>query len=369
MRPSLRPLLLVALLMVACNGQDTAPAGKSAPHDASSPSTNGTTVPEMSKSILCVFQDRAGAYWFGSDGQGVYRHDGKTITQFTTKDGLSGDQVRGFQEDKSGNVYVATGMCCVSKFDGRTIVTLSAPATVSPMTEWSLQPDDLWFPGGQDTGTVLRYDGKVLHRLAFPRTNLGDEFIAGMPRDKYPNAKYSPYDVYTVHKDRKGNVWFGTAVLGACRYDGRSFDWINRRELEIAANFGVRSIVEDKDGKFWFSDIWSRWDIYPNDSVASDNRVSKFRKERGTEVKGGRAVLDHFMSALKDGNGDLWMASYGAGVWRYDGTSMTHYPVMDGPAPVTLYSIYRDRQGALWVGTHAAGAYKFNGKTFEKFKP
>ena len=61
------------------------------------------------------------------------------------------------------------------------------------------------------------------------------------------------------------------------------------------------------------------------------------------------------------------MASFGAGVWRYDGKKITQYPVLDGGGPVTLFSIYKDNQGDLWLGSHEAGAYKFDGKSFEKF--
>ena len=66
--------------------------------------------------------------------------------------------------------------------------------------------------GAHDTGVVYRYDGKSLHRLEFPKTKVGDEHIAKYPRSKFPNVKYSPYDVYSIFKDSKGHLWFGTAI-------------------------------------------------------------------------------------------------------------------------------------------------------------
>ena len=74
------------------------------------------------------------------------------------------------------------------------------------------------------------------------------------------------------------------------------------------------------------------------------------------------------MSSTVDRTGALWMATYGTGVWRYDGKSITHYPVKDGDKAITLFSIHQDKQGVMWLGTQSAGAYKFNGKTFEKFR-
>ena len=65
---------------------------------------------------------------------------------------------------------------------------------------------------------IVNQEGRAsLHRLAFPATAAGDAHNAAYPRSKYPNAKYSPYDVYTISKDSKGRLWFGTSNLGACR--------------------------------------------------------------------------------------------------------------------------------------------------------
>ena len=75
------------------------------------------------------------------------------------------------------------------------------------------------------------------------------------------------------------------------------------------------------------------------------------------------------MSSATDSSGALWMATYGEGVWRYDGKSATHYPVKDDGKDIHLFSIHKDHQGVMWLGTQTAGAYKFNGKSFEKFRP
>jgi two-component system sensor histidine kinase ChiS len=55
----------------------------------------GDAVSELSKSVWSVFQDKKDNYWFGSNGQGVYRYDGKALTQFTMKHGLPHDRRAG----------------------------------------------------------------------------------------------------------------------------------------------------------------------------------------------------------------------------------------------------------------------------------
>jgi len=348
-------------------GSDGAPAERTLTLDVHH------TASDMSKSIRNVFQDSNNNYWFGSDEQGVYRYDGKTLTQFTTKDGLPSDRVGGIHEHPpTGGILVSTSEG-ISKFDGKTFSPLAMPETTSPDSAWRLHPDDLWFGGGQDSGVVYRYDGQTMHRLKFPKTKDGEEFLAQYPRAQFPNMKYSPYDVYAIFRDSKGRMWFGTE-LGVCCYDGKSFSWISEAELGFdgtGSAFNVRSIIEDSDGRLWFTSTFNRWNVDRNGAAGDAGQGIEFRKEPGIgrpEDK-GKDPCAYFISSVKDSHGDLWLASWGAGVWRYDGKSMTHYPVKDGDKDTTVFSIYKDNRGDLWLGTHQAGPYKFNGKTFEKFAP
>lgn len=368
-------LALAAALSPGVAAQDKDPPARSEPtadrKDQTPAVARGEVVSELDKAIWHVFQARNGDYWFGSYDRGVYRYDGKTLVNFTTKDGLSYDHVGGIQEDKAGNIYFPTVSDSgadrrkpthgVSRFDGKAFRPLAAPEKAADA--WKLQADDLWFGGGSDTGTVFRYDGKTLHRLEFPKTKAGDD--ATLPRDKYPNAKYSPYDVYLIFKDSKGNLWFGSAVLGACRYDGKTFAWLPESVLQNGS-FGTRSVVEDRDGKFWFCDSLHRYTV-----DLSDKAGPRFKKEEGIRDATDKTKprIEGIMSAVVDGAGVLWMATYGTGVWRYDGKDVTRYPVKDGDKEITLFTISKDNRGVLWLGTQAAGAYKFNGKTFERFKP
>ncbi|MEJ7625888.1 MAG: hypothetical protein WKF35_03410 [Ferruginibacter sp.] len=123
----------------------------------------------------------------------------------------------------------------------------------------------------------------------------------------------------------------------------KSLSWMYEEHLttiEGGGSFGIRSIIEDKEGKFWFCNTKYRYTIFPG------------------EIEKGLINKHH-----------LWMATYGFGVWLYDGKKIIHYPVKDDAKNITLFSIYKDNLGMLWLGTHEGGAYTFNGKTFEKFKP
>ena len=66
-----------------------------------------------------------------------------------------------------------------------------------------------------------------------------------------PFNSNNPYSVFRVDKEKEGNIWFGTFVAGAFRYDGN-----------IAP--GVRSMIQDKNGYFWLSNFKSKYKIEPN---------------------------------------------------------------------------------------------------------
>ncbi|MBK6331236.1 MAG: hypothetical protein IPF62_12285 [Bacteroidetes bacterium] len=51
-------------------------------------------------------------------------------------------------------------------------------------------------------------------------------------------------------QDKVGNLWFGTTGEGVYRYDGKLFTQFTMKE-GLNSNC-LYSILEDKDGKFWF---------------------------------------------------------------------------------------------------------------------
>ena len=316
----------------------------------------GEGVAELDRAMWIVHQARDGAYWFGSDGRGVYRWDGERVVRFTAADGLASDHVRSIQEDGAGAVFVGCEPGGVSRFDGRTFTTVTARD--EDASTWELRPDDLWFSGGQDTGAVYRWDGASLHRLTFPKTEAGEAHVAALPRDKFPNAKYSPYAVYTSFRDSAGRVWFGTASLGACCYDGKNFTWVGHG---ANGSFGTRAIVEDGEGGYWLSNCINRY------VEAREGGLPRFSKEMGIAKEGDPYSV--FMSAVRERDGALWLATLHGGVYRKEGGVWTHFPVVDEGAPIRVYSIYKDRRGGLWLGTQEHGVYRFNGAAFERFEP
>ena len=352
--------MAIGTLMSSCNGQDT-------------PTSLGNPVAELPRGTMIIFQDRNDNYWFGS-GEGVFSYDGQHLTQFTTEHGLCNNRIRDIQEDAHGYLYFDTG-AGVSKFDPevspgqgqQSFTTLQVIGSDDPRNTWTLDPDDLWFAGNWNENGPYRYDGKSLYHLKFPKHPLEDIFNA-----RYPNASYSPYEVYSIYRDTAGDLWFGTAILGVCRFDGALLEWISEEELtelDDGPAPGMRSIIEDQDGHFWFSHMGYRYQLSQGEAAGQQTGEIGFHRLPGPKLPAAfRGDFMYFMSAVNDLDGNLWMVTYDSGVWRYDGNQLQHYPITRNGRVVTLFSVYLDKQGTLWLGTHDAGPYRFNGQHFEPFK-
>ncbi|MFN8346328.1 MAG: two-component regulator propeller domain-containing protein [Spirosomataceae bacterium] len=130
-----------------------------------------------SPAVLGLFEDKTGNIWFGNNGAGLFRYDGKILTNFTEEKGLGNKDFR--VSGKSG------------------------PGTLARI--YSINEDttgNLWI-GTVDAG-VWRYDGNNL-------TNYTTK--DGLTS----NA------VNTIYKDKKGDLWFGTDGNGVCKFNGLSF--------------------------------------------------------------------------------------------------------------------------------------------------
>ena len=116
--------LLLSLLFVvtSCNGQvktdlTNENTNQQTPIEGNQPKIVGTQG-VTSGNITCELEDRDGNLWFSTGGEGVYRFDGKSFTNFTSKDGLFNNTSTTIIQDKSGHILIGTnaGIC---KYDGK----------------------------------------------------------------------------------------------------------------------------------------------------------------------------------------------------------------------------------------------------------
>ncbi|TAE24038.1 MAG: hypothetical protein EAZ91_21260 [Cytophagales bacterium] len=115
--------LLLLLYVTPCLGQVKS-TGQKSKNSQSEISANEQpkmirTQGVVSGNVGCELQDKAGTIWFSTSGEGVYRYDGKSFTNYTTKDGLSSNDVRkiiGFSDNFWDYLYLCKKPTSISNY-------------------------------------------------------------------------------------------------------------------------------------------------------------------------------------------------------------------------------------------------------------
>jgi ligand-binding sensor domain-containing protein len=351
--------VLVIILIASCNGQvETNLPKDTGTKSVGQPKLVKTQGTNQYANIHCGLQDKAGNLWFGTNGEGVYRFDGKSFIQFTKKDGLSSNIVYSILEDKTGSIWIGTdsGIC---RYDGKTISGMPIIVTNggnfyfnnSPNNPpsiknavWSMMQDKsgkLWF------GTT---DGVYCYNGTFFTHFLDDNSIINKD-----GLQLKMVDC--ILEDKKGIIWFGSGMPpgeeGVCRYDGKSIT-----SSKPNGDGWIRYMLEDKNGNIWFSGRLHG--VFRYDGKNFTNFTEK--------EKIGAPILE-------DKAGNIWFAGeengngYGGkgGVWCYDGKSFKNFTTKDGMGDYGVWCIIEDRAGNIWFGTRNTGLYRYDGKTFTGF--
>src|SRR5688572_27965173 len=237
-----------------------------------------------------VLEDRRGNLWFASLDSGVYYYNGKSFQHFTTREGLANNWVSEIFEDKLGIIWFGTGGG-ISRYDGksfRNFTTKDGLPYNDIITFMEDKTGKLWIG---TRGEACFYDGKTFTVLKNKDGNL------------FKN-------IWSIIEDKKGNIWFGD-VDGLWRYDGTTFTKVSQR--------GAFGIIEDKKGN-----IWTTGSITPYDgpvwALSRYDAKSLYNKmPTVTEIKSGGRM--DFLGILEANDGSIWFGSL-YGVYRYDGKTI-----------------------------------------------
>jgi ligand-binding sensor domain-containing protein len=322
------------------------------------------TMGTQSENVICQLLDRDGNIWFSIHGEGAYCYDGKSFTNFTTKNGLCNNNVGSIIQDKEGNILFGTknGIC---KYDGQKFTKYPATDTLNIKCMLEDRDGNLWF-GAMNKG-VYRYDGKNLTNILY--------------QYKHPKfgVKYEKM-INDIMQDKKGNIWFCSWNRGgAWRYDGTilthflpSDDYYSYLEDERSNAYSsnitkyvhspdyitddmIFSISEDRAGNIWFATRRHGACIFNGKSFTSFSENKRFGQDQG------------FYTILEDRKGNIWFSTDKNGVYCYDGKTLKNYTENDGLVNNAVVSIMEDKSGNLWFGTKWVGLSRFDGKSFTTF--
>jgi len=370
----------LALDYVNCSMMDNAgnlwfgtQGGGASRYDGKSFTNFSTTQGLAYNSVLCLFQDKAGNIWFGTQAGGASKYDGKTITSFTTARGLADDWVRAVFEDKQGNIWFGT-LKGATKYDGKTFINYTTVQGLADNDVNSIHQDkagNLWFC---THGGISKFNGKTFTNYTSAQGLAGNT-------------------VNCMAESRNGTLWFGTEGGGASRYDGKTF--ASFTPDQGLSNNLVKAIIEDKAGNIWFCTFGgaSKYDgkTFTNFTIdqglasnevnsltedklgnlwfCTDEGLSKYAGNSFTSFTTAQGLANNSVFSIdQDMAGNYWFCTMD-GVSKYDGRSFTNFTIAQGLANNYVLCMTEDKVGNLWFGTLRGGASKFDGKSFTTFTP
>ena len=288
-----------------------------------------------SSQVYAIMEDREGNTWFGAMGGTLSRYE-RHFQNYTTANGLVHNLVISLAEDREGNIWFGTTNG-VSKFDGHRFVNLTA-ADGLPVDEImdivQTRDGDMWF--ATLNNSVLRYDGRRMHQ--------------------YTNKNgFGGTGAWAMVEDRDGDMWFGTRGDGISRFDGQR--WINYTTRDGLPDNSISSAyMEEETGYLWFGTT-------AGEAVKFDGE--KFESLLVSRARDDRAI-GGIPQIIGDRSGNIWFATFGAGVSRYDGRAITRFPRAKFLPHDKVRDLMEDRRGHLWFGSYGAGISLWDGTVVQR---
>jgi ligand-binding sensor domain-containing protein/signal transduction histidine kinase len=255
-------------------------------------------------SVTAIHQDSRGNFWIGTAAAGLFRFDPDQarfsgyFSGNTQHISLSSEYIRGIQEDKEGNLWVATD-------DGLNFVK-------------------------SDEETIIQY-----HHNALIPASLANDYIQ------------------TILVDGKGNLWVGTDA-GLDRFDpgsGSFKHYVNDPEdaRSLSASI-VKSLFESTDGMLWVGTYGGSVNMY-------DSAMDNFRYYRNDPRDPYSLSGDMIFKIFIEDKKYAWIATMDGGLNRLDlvnGKSTAYKHKEDDPGSLIsneVWCVFKDSRGILWVGT------------------
>jgi signal transduction histidine kinase/ligand-binding sensor domain-containing protein len=315
--------------------------------------------------VHALLESSNGDLWVGTHA-GVVRIPKKALHQFSPDlldfhhlgPGPS-DEVEALIQARDGSVWAGTNHGLYREDSGK-FVEVIPEVSISRIAE-ALDGHLLVINGGK----LIEWDGHkvILHpdlavRLGVPEGDIFDVFQGHdgtiwysthegvLRRGQKPFARLRPVGAATTaafrtYQDRRGDLWvvLGTGVY---RIAGGVI------EETPVPNVLPRCFHADREGGFWVGTIHLKGRL-----------VHMFTRADGL-------LSDIPMAVLSSHDGRLWVGC-NCGLSVYDGKRFTSYVEKDGLSNSCVWSLAEDRNFNLWIATYGGGLFRFRDGHFTQY--
>lgn len=309
------------------------------------------------KKISCIYIDNQGISWLGTHRGGINKFDLnlnlfnlKTSNIFDAK-GLNASVITSFAETKHGEIFIGTDGGGISLFNRKTGLFERITISTSGRTAFN----ELSVMSMAITSLGQLYVGTFSEGLFIRKNNIGNfEQIKQGEGENDLNSN----DVFCLKEDNKGQLWVGTngggiSVLGSdhktiIKYC-KSPKGIN--EAKYPLNDYIRFFEQDGEGNIWIGSYGA--------GIALFNPTTNVFTQYG---KANSNLPNNLaQSVLRDSKGNMWVGTFSGGLSLFDEKSKTFttFSENEGLEGTTVCAIEEDKNGQIWVSTNK-GISSFN---------
>jgi ligand-binding sensor domain-containing protein len=256
-------------------------------------------------SLNCIYIDKNGTYWIGSDGKGLYRFAGTEVKYFNKNNGLQSDLITAIKRVNGSMIFGSYDNGLIYEENGRFKVKNLPNNTV-----WGIEYDWLnntWV--GTQNG-LFKVSSKKTESFA------------------------TDYKINCFYKENKNKIW-----VGGSNGLNKIINGTYTEDLTQDFNLGtIRSIVRFNG------------DIY----CATDEGLHSFKNGKFLLISGFKKRIS---SLVVDGKNQLWIGTE-EGLFLYDGKEIIMYRLDKEPSSKFInFLAYNNKN--LYVGTNN-GLYILN---------
>jgi len=315
-------------------------------HDPSDPASLPCDI------VRALEVDKEGRLWIGTSGGGLARFDYEHKRFAVFRAGVPGrgpasDYVMSIDVDEEGVLWIGSWYGGLSRFDPSTglfknvVFSDDRVYVVKAVGDGSIL-------AGTWGGGLFEYDtasGKIIHNAS-----------TGAPGSISHNV------IYSIMKDRSGDVWIGTNGGGVCRLASsrESFGAITASSGGLPEG-KVYAALEDSRGFLWFG-------VYNSGLARYDPAKAEWRRYRNDGLNPRSLPNDIVNCLFEDSSGVLWIGTNN-GLARYEPSSDS-FTVMrpiagrkDRLSSEIIFAIAEDPQGRLLLGTFHSGVDRWDRRT------
>ncbi len=312
----------------------------------------------ISNFIFDLRQDDNGFIWIATD-RGLSRFDGKSFTNFTKADGLSDNFIYTIFSSSDGSLWFGTYQGGITRMNAEGFLIISEDDGLLSNGVLHISEDKfgrMYFM--TEKGLTIWRDSVI---ATFPNKSGESDNLFIHPTGRvFFNIDNKLFFIDPVEENVFTRHEFLSDELSATTFSLRS--WAspllrnngtlifpsrnNYLEIKLEENgepkdvkvidIPIFALTEDHFGRLW---------------TAERDQVHVFSENDDFYITGNQGLNPAYVEAiLEDKEGNIWLGSFGGGLYKYKGDYLKYFTEKDGLLSNHINVIYQDKNGMAYIG-------------------